>query len=335
MPCRRPDLASEHGVADYGVEQHQREDEEALAPEHEGETGMRGGGFLNRDREWDHVGPERDRQCAERRHENQRDHVKWHSVPTIPNTRGRHHRRDCADRREDKKIRPLDPSVDDPKVLGQSVTEHDHQKSEQSNRENRNQTIGRLADIALAFPDQPASPEQGIAEAQADTAQYSKGTEPSEFAAGILAVDDRQLLYKGADGQALHERGDEGASGKARIPDPPQTLGLTAIFERHSAQDQARQHQYNRQIKGGEKRRVDDRKGPPQHHSCHNEPRFVAIPDRRHRAHHRAPPLFAAGESEEAATPEIKPVEQHVKEDAHGQYGHPEHDHGYSPAETW
>ena len=37
---RRPDLASEDGVADDCVEQHQREDEETLAPEHEGETGV-------------------------------------------------------------------------------------------------------------------------------------------------------------------------------------------------------------------------------------------------------------------------------------------------------
>jgi hypothetical protein len=35
-----PDLSAEYGVADRGVEQHQREDDDASAPEHEGEAGM-------------------------------------------------------------------------------------------------------------------------------------------------------------------------------------------------------------------------------------------------------------------------------------------------------
>src|SRR5437660_11610246 len=48
---RRSDLASEDGVADHGIEQHQREDKEALAPEHEGETGMWRRRFFDRDRE--------------------------------------------------------------------------------------------------------------------------------------------------------------------------------------------------------------------------------------------------------------------------------------------
>src|SRR5438270_14065209 len=91
-------LASKDAVADRGVEQHQREDEKTLAPEHEGETGMRCGGFFDRDRERDHVGPERDRQSAERRHENERDHVERHSVAAAANARGRQERRDDTDR---------------------------------------------------------------------------------------------------------------------------------------------------------------------------------------------------------------------------------------------
>src|ERR1700749_4936239 len=104
----------------------------------------------------------------------------------MPNTRGGHQRRDCTDRREDKKIRPLDPSVDDAKVLGQSVTEHDNQKSKQPDREKRNQRIGRLGDITFTFSDQPASAEQRVSETQTNATQHGKGTEPPEFAAGIL-----------------------------------------------------------------------------------------------------------------------------------------------------
>src|SRR5205823_13597615 len=71
---RGPYLSSEDGVADDRIEQHQREDEEPLAPEHEGEAGMRRRSFLDRDRERDHVRPERDCQSAERGRENERDH---------------------------------------------------------------------------------------------------------------------------------------------------------------------------------------------------------------------------------------------------------------------
>src|SRR5690348_7968085 len=96
------DLASEDAVADDGVEQHQREDEETLAPKHEGETGMGCRGVLDRDRERDHVRPERDRQSAERRREDERDHIERHSIAAVPNARGRHERGDDTDRREDK-----------------------------------------------------------------------------------------------------------------------------------------------------------------------------------------------------------------------------------------
>src|SRR5207248_8482526 len=102
MPRRWFDLASEDAVADNGVDQHQREDEETLAPEHEGESGMGRRRFFDRDRERDHVRPEGDRQCAERGRENERDHVVRHSIPSTPYTGGRYERRHDADHREDE-----------------------------------------------------------------------------------------------------------------------------------------------------------------------------------------------------------------------------------------
>src|SRR6266436_6379290 len=62
---RRADLASEDAQADRGVDEHQGEDEEARTPEHEGKAGMRRRGVGDRDRERDHVGPERDRERTE------------------------------------------------------------------------------------------------------------------------------------------------------------------------------------------------------------------------------------------------------------------------------
>src|SRR5262249_20921758 len=161
---RRPYLSSKDGVADDGVDQHQREDDDARAPEHESQTGMGCGGFLDRDRERDHVRPERNGQGAERSRENQRHHVKRHTIPAAPNALGRHERRDDTDRREHEQGWPLEPSVHDLKIFGQGVYEYNNQEGEQSNRQIGDPTIGFFADIAFAFPDQPASTEQGIAE---------------------------------------------------------------------------------------------------------------------------------------------------------------------------
>ena len=69
---------------------------------------MRRGDFLDRDRERDHVRPEtRSLECRRRR-ENQRDHVKWHTIPAIANALGCYERGDDADRWEDEQIRPLE-----------------------------------------------------------------------------------------------------------------------------------------------------------------------------------------------------------------------------------
>ena len=67
------DLASEDAVADERVEQHQWKDDHA-SPEHEHETGLRRGRFVDGDDARDDVGPEGQRESAECRHEDGCDH---------------------------------------------------------------------------------------------------------------------------------------------------------------------------------------------------------------------------------------------------------------------
>ena len=50
------DLASEHGVANDRVKQHQWKDDHPAPPEHEHETGLRRGRFVDGDDERDDVG---------------------------------------------------------------------------------------------------------------------------------------------------------------------------------------------------------------------------------------------------------------------------------------
>src|ERR1700722_10662011 len=54
----RSDLAMEHSATDGGVDQHEGQDEQPLTPEHERKAGMRRRGRGDRDRKWDHIGPE-------------------------------------------------------------------------------------------------------------------------------------------------------------------------------------------------------------------------------------------------------------------------------------
>jgi hypothetical protein len=123
-------------------------------------------------------------------------------------------------------------------------------------------------------------------------------------------------------------------SSKTGVPDPAQPFGVVTVFERDAAQDQPRQRQQHRQIKRRQQRRINDRKSPPEDDRGHDKPRLVAVPHRRNRAQHLAPPRLVVRQTEEHADAEIEPVEQHVEEYADGQYGHPKHDHGYSPAGT-
>jgi hypothetical protein len=89
--------------------------------------------------------------------------------------------------------------VQDPRVFGQGIDEDidevDDEKDDQCNREIGDQAICCVANIAFAFPDQPARAKQGIPDTKADVAQRRKrppedhpdGNEP-----GLLAVPERR-----------------------------------------------------------------------------------------------------------------------------------------------
>jgi hypothetical protein len=90
-------------------------------PEHKGQAGVRGRGLLDGDGKRDHVGPERDRERAERSRENKSDHDEGQSVPTALNAQREYDRGKHADDGEDEQIWTLGPSVDDWQVLGERI----------------------------------------------------------------------------------------------------------------------------------------------------------------------------------------------------------------------
>src|ERR1700677_3130958 len=199
MRRRRPDLAPEDAQADRGIDEHEREHEQPLAPEHEGETGVRRHRLVDRDGEWDHIRPERDRERGERRDENSCHHIEWRFVTATPDAYRQHDRGHDADGGEDQQIGTLEPSTHYWEIFDKRKGEDDEQEDEQSNGEIGYLAISGIADVRLAFSDEPAGAEKRIAEAEANAAQHREGAEPAEHAADVSAIGE---------GKALDERSD-------------------------------------------------------------------------------------------------------------------------------
>src|SRR6266481_3461460 len=90
--------------------------------------------------------------------------------------------------------------------------------------------------------------EKRVTKAEPDAAYRRKRRKPAEVTFGILTVRDLQSFHQGADRHPLYKGRDQRSAGKAQIPDPAQPLRLVAKFERNPAQDQAQQHDDERQI---------------------------------------------------------------------------------------
>src|SRR5437868_4116446 len=158
---RRYDLASEDAVTDERVEQHHRKYDGA-SPEHEGETGWRRRRFVDRDDERDQVGPEGQRESAECGHEDQCDHVERPMVVVAKDTEPEHDCGDCANRREYEQIRPIDPTMQDWKVLGERVNEDNHEERRYADRKYADLAVRDVTDLGVAFLHKPAGAEKRI-----------------------------------------------------------------------------------------------------------------------------------------------------------------------------
>src|SRR5712692_12081321 len=93
---------------------------------------------------------------------------------------------DRANRREYEQIRPIDPAMQDWQVFGQRVSEDKHEEREHADRENGNLPTRHIANLGVAFLEQPAGAEKRVAKAEPDAAKRRKRREPAEVATGIL-----------------------------------------------------------------------------------------------------------------------------------------------------
>jgi len=64
---------------------------------------------------------------------------------------------------ESEQVGSLEPSVHDAQMLDERKPEHSDQKQQQRARQDRNEPIGGIAAVAMAFANEPARSEQNRA----------------------------------------------------------------------------------------------------------------------------------------------------------------------------
>ncbi len=101
--------------------------------------------------------------------------------------------------------------------------------------------------------------------------------------------------------------------GESVVPELVAGFRRPAKLEGDAAEDEAEQHDDDRQVERRHDHRIGERKSDEQASAAEHQPRLVAVPERRHRVHHHVAALFLGREREENAEPEIEAVEDDVK----------------------
>ena len=169
--------------------------------------------------------------------------------------------------------------------------------------------------VAFGLRDEPAAAEQRIRDDQAEARQQAERREPVERAAGIHAVLHVDALQERAERDPLEQRRAGRAADEREIPQLLRAARLRADLERHAAEDQAHQHEDQRQIQRRQHRRIDDREHRVQPGAAQYEPGFVAVPHGRDGVHHQVAFLLVREEREDDADAEVEAVEHDVHEE--------------------
>ena len=135
----------------------------------------------------------------------------------------------------------------------------------------------------------------------------------SNGAAREFVVRHGEALDEGAHDGALHQRGEHRAQTEGHVPQKAVALRLEAELEGDAAQDEPDQHQDDGDVERGQHDGISERKGREQPASAQDQPRLVAVPERRHRCHHGVAVLVGGRKREEHAEAEIVAAEQHVE----------------------
>jgi len=160
-----------------------------------------------------------------------------------------------------------------------------------------------------------------VHEAEADHRESTENrvaVEPDERAADTVTVlvdgqaGGRQRECR-ADSEGHHQRADA----DREVPEPRPALGraLAAVLDRHGPEDQAEQHEHERQVQGGEQRGVPEREGGEGCGARGEQPDLVAVPDRADGVeHHAALGVATAREQHVHADTQVESLEHEVSD---------------------
>src|SRR5581483_1488596 len=133
-------------------------------------------------------------------------------------------------------------------------------------------------------------------------------------------------LDEAAEDNPLRQGRDGRPAAKRPVPEAPEARAGKAELERDTAEHQRQQHDQDREVDGW----YDDREGKRERRhepdAAEHQPGFVAVPDRRDRAHRRGAVGRVADEAVEDADAEVKTVEDDVIEHRERQEHGPDRD---------
>ncbi|MNS64465.1 hypothetical protein D3C72_975920 [compost metagenome] len=201
--------------------------------------------------------------------------------------------------------------------MGQRRPDADHgNDTQQSPDEIGRVTVHLFLQAAFGLHDQPGATQLRISQQQRKAAKQWERPQPVEWATGIHVVLHRNAIEERPKGDALGEGGDDRAANERLVPPVAAALaGLEAELEGHAAEDQAQQHQYQRQVEGAEDHRVGQGEGTEQARTAQHQPGLVAVPHWCDGIHHDVAFFLVLDRQEENADAEVEAVHDDVHHD--------------------
>ncbi len=216
-------------------------------------------------------------------------------------------------RQEEPEIRQREPTLGD---IGMRVrrpgADHRH-NNEQHNQQRRGELAHPAKQRIFTFHNQPGGGQQCIGDHQAQPAEQVERRQPVQCAACKGASFHREAVDHRADDNPLAKGRQYGAAEKRHIP--PGTVrfsGFKAKLKRHATENQADQHQHNRDGQRVCNNRVGQRERTKQSRTAHNQPGFVAVPHRGDAVDHHIPVMGIADKRKQHANPQVKTIHNDI-----------------------
>src|ERR1039457_2350277 len=248
----------------------------------------------------------------------------------------------------DERSRVVEVIVQAGRAHGDGGSETDRGEGDQRKPEWGDDTAGAIFQFAGGFDGEPERAVQGERYQRHQAANHRVPVENAGMRAGMPVGPQRQKeVAVGLERDAAQNIGESGAeedreqdTGETEEPiqqrAPDANLDVVAQLKAHSAQNQQREHDHQRQIEATEGRGVEQRKSKVERAAASQQPNFVAVPNRADAGKRCAPLRLVADQEQVKHTyAQIEAVKYHVADDHHGNHPEPNKTHhGKTPTQS-